>query len=105
MAFALTSSQKTTVSVQFQDKKGHPATAENIEWLTDSPALLALTPASDGLSCDVAAVGPLGTGLVTLKADGDLGDGETPIIGTLEVEVGAGNAAVVVLTPGTPVEQ
>ena len=71
----------------------------------DNTDVLALTPAGDGMSCIVAAVGAIGTGIVTLTADADMGGGVKPVIGTLEVSITAGEATNVVLTPSTPTEQ
>lgn len=106
VAFQMTDSQKTTVTVVFTDKKGNPAPVDGVpEWLVDNPNVLALAPAADGKSCDISAVGPLGTGIVTLNADADLGAGVTQIQGTLEIEITGGMAQTVALTPGTPVEQ
>ncbi len=106
MAFTMTDSQQTTMSVKFVDKKGQPAKVDGApEWSTDNTDVLALTPAADGLSCLVAAAGPLGDGTITLKADADLGAGVVPLIGTVDVSVTGGQATVVTIDPGTPSEQ
>lgn len=106
MAFDLTDTQEVLVSVDLKTKRGNPAKVDGVpEWSTDNTEVLALTPAADGLSCTVSAVGPLGTANVTLKADADLGAGVTPIFGVLEVNVTAGQATVVTLKPGAPTEQ
>ena len=106
VAFQLTDSQQTTVTIKPQDKKGNPAPVDGApQWLVDNPNVLALTPSADGLSCLVAAVGPLGTATVSVKADADLGGGVTELVGLLEVEVTGGQAVTVALEPGTPTEQ
>lgn len=107
VATQLTDSQQMDVTPAFADKKGNPAKVEDgsIQWMTDNPNLLALTPSADGKTCTVVAVGPLGTATVTMKADADLGAGVSELVGTLEVEVTAGTATVVTLNPGTPTEQ
>jgi hypothetical protein len=106
MAFEMTVTQQVEVSVAFTDKKGNPAKVDGTpEWLSDNTDVLALTPAGDGMSCVVAAVGAIGTAIVTLTADADMGSGVKPVIGTLEVSITAGEASNVVLTPGTPEEQ
>src|SRR5258708_40335182 len=58
--FTMTDSQKTTLTVTATDKKGNPATMPtgSVEWFVDNVSVIALTP--NGLSCDAAAVGPLG---------------------------------------------
>lgn len=104
--FTLTDTQQVSLSVVFTDKKGQPAKVDGVpEWLVDNPNVLALKPATDGLSCVVSAVGPLGTATVSLKADADLGTGVTSITGSFGVEVTGGAATGVTITPGTPTEQ
>jgi len=106
MAATISASQQVKVTVEFRDKKGNPAKVDGKpEWLTDNTDVLALTPGGDGLSCVVAAAGPIGVGIVTLKADADLGSGVVEVVGTLEVNVTAGPATVVTLTAETPEEQ
>lgn len=106
VAFTLTDSQEVVYTVDFKTKKGNPAKVDGVpEWSTDNTELLALTPAADGLSCKVSAVGPLGKATVTMKADADLGAGVVDIFGTAEVEVGPGTATNVTLTAGAPSEQ
>jgi hypothetical protein len=95
-----------TLGVAFVDKKGNPAKVDGVpQWLVDNPNVLALTPATDGMSCTVAAVGPLGTATVSLKADADLGIGVIDVVGAFEVEVTGGQATAVTITPGAPSEQ
>lgn len=102
----LTATQNCNLSVAITDKKGNPAPVEGVpEWAVDNSELLSIEPAADGLSAVISAVGPLGTALVSLQADADLGEGVTPLAGTLEVVVGAGAATVVEIVPGTPEEQ
>lgn len=106
MAFKLTDSQQVDVKIQAVDKKGNAAPIENVDWSTDNPNVLALTPSADGLTCTIAAVGPLGTATVTAKADADMDpNNRVEIIGTLAVEVTGGTAQTVLLVPGTPSEQ
>lgn len=106
MATEITVTQQLPVTVEFRDKKGNPAKVDGAPvWATDNTDVLALTPAADGLSCNVVAVGVIGIGTVQVTADADLGAGVVPVIGTLEISVTAGAAAVVTLTPGTPTEQ
>ncbi len=106
MAFTLTDTQQVTLSVVITDKKGNPARIDGRpEWLVDNPNLLALDPGTDALSCVVKAMGPLGTAIITFKADADLGPGTAPLIGTLEVEITGGTASNVVIKPGDPAEQ
>lgn len=102
----ISASQEAVISVNFTDKKGNVAQPDGVpEWFTDNTDVLALTPAADGLSCTARAVGPLGTATVTMKADGKVGPEVKEIVGTLEIEVGAGDASVVNLQMAAPTEQ
>lgn len=106
MAFQLTASQYVDVAVAFVDKKGNPAKVDGTPaWAVDNPNVAALQPAVDGLSCKVLAAGPLGTAKVSVTADADLGAGVVPVAGVLDVDIVAGQATLVTLTPGTPQEQ
>lgn len=106
MAFSITSSQQVTISVKFVDKKGNPAPVDGVpQWSTDNTDVFTLTPAADGMSCVCAAVGAIGDGKITLNADADLGAGVTPIIGTVDGSVTAGQATTVNLDVSTPSEQ
>lgn len=106
----MTDSQQVTLTPRFEDKKKNPARVDGVpEWFTDNTDVLALTPAADGLSCVVAAVGPLtGDGVpatVTMKADADLGQGVTDIISTTEFEITGGQAVTVTMDVSAPTEQ
>lgn len=106
MGLQLTDSQQCDLSAKIVDKKGNPAKVDGVPvWLTDNPDVLALTPSADGLSCNIAATGPLGTAKVTMKADADLGAGVTELVGTIDVEVTAGQATSIELAASTPTEQ
>lgn len=116
MIVLITSSQYVLLTPKFVDKKGNPAPVQNQTWGTDNTDVVALTVgtvAEDGtftadeagISCRVDALGPLGAANVTLKADADLGEGETPIFGTATVQVGPGSATSVELVASAPAEQ
>lgn len=101
----LTDTQDCPVAATAKDRKGAAAMVQNPQWESSDPAVLTVTPdASDGTKALVSAVQP-GTALVTFKADADLTDGVIDIIGTLDVVVGPGQATVVEVSAGTPVEQ
>lgn len=106
-SFSMTDSQQVTMSVSYADKKGNPTSpppgAQPPTWLVDTPALLAVAPAADGLSCIVAAVGPLGDGTVSVKVTNAAGD---PLAtGSIAVTIVSGAPSVVSVTPGAPTEQ
>ena len=105
MAFTLTDSQQTTCTISAVDKKGNPVTLPTgqVEWQVDNPAVLALTPAPDHMSCVVQAVGPLGNAVLSVTVSD--ASNVTIAAGTLDVTVTAGNAAKITITPATPTEQ
>lgn len=93
--------QEFDVAVSFTDAAGNAASVQGAPaWTVDNTAALTVTPSADGLSAVVSAVGPTGTGQVSVSADADLGDGTTTITGVLAVEVIAGDATMIVLNPG-----
>ena len=101
----LTSTQKCPVSVVAKDKRGQPAKVEGPSWEVNDPAVMTFEQdPADPLKGTLVAQGA-GTGLLTFKADADLTDGTVEIVGTLDVVVGAGQATVIEITAGTPVEQ
>lgn len=106
MALEISPTQKSTLSVKPVNRKGKPLELDGEPtWSTDNTDVLALDPASDGLSCEVTAVGPAGSGFVTFRAAEQVEDGDpAPLIGTLEVVVTAGNAAKVAIDATKPIE-
>lgn len=103
----LTDSQQATLSLAYTDRKGQPAAPSGtVQWLVDNPNLLALTPSADGSTCVVAAVGPLGTATVSVKASvAEPGGGTTDLAGSIEVSVVSGAATTVTVNMGPPSEQ
>jgi hypothetical protein len=97
--------QKLPVKLLITDAKGNPAAVDGAPTWTVDNNLITLTPSADGMSCDCAAAGGIGTSTVTATVDADLGAGVTPILGTLDIEIDAGPATVVQLQPGAPVDQ
>lgn len=106
MSFTLNDNQQVNAKVAFVDKKGNPANVDGApQWMVDNPNLLSITPAADGMSCLIAAVGPLGSGNVTVKVDADLGAGTTEIIGMAQVDVVGGAANTVTINFDQPTDQ
>lgn len=76
-----------------KSKKGNPARIDGVPiWMTDNPAVLALTPSEDGMSCRVDAVGPIGAAKLSIKVDADLGDGFKYRTKVIDFSVVAGEA-------------
>lgn len=101
----LTDTQDCPIQVQGRSKKGNVAQLQSVTFAgsDDAVATVVQDPA-DKTKANVSAV-TAGIMQVTCVADADLGDGVVEIIGVLDVVVGAGQAVVVELVPGTPVEQ
>jgi hypothetical protein len=55
-----------------------------------------------GMSALVRTNGASGTGQVSVTADADLGEGEKPIVGILDVEVLPAEAVAIQINAGTP---
>lgn len=107
MASALTVTQQVTVTIKaIKDKKGNPAKIDGAPaWATDNTDLLALTPAADGMSCLVKAVGVIGSANVQASIDADVGPGVSLVLGTAGFDIVAGQAVQVDLDVGAPAEQ
>ena len=107
MAITITDSQKFTATVSVTDAKGNPATLDGDPIWTVSDAtlmLLTVNPATPA-TADVAAVGPLGVGQLTVTADADRGEGVRTLTGILSVTVIGGEAVSLEIATTAPVEQ
>jgi len=107
MQLVLTATQDAPVQAMCKDSKGNPAQVEGASFTTSDDTIVALKPdpGGDPMKTTISAVGPLGSALITFNADADLGAGVVPIIGTMDVVVNPGQATVVELQAGAPVEQ
>lgn len=102
----ITDSQQFPVTVRFVDKRGNAAVVENIQFSVSDPQLLAVKQdAVDPSSAVVRAVGPLGTGQVSVQADALIGAETALVVGTLDVQVVGGQAVSAVISTSTPEEQ
>jgi hypothetical protein len=105
MMLTLTDTQQCSLSIAVTDKKGKAASVDGApQWSTSDVAVVTVEPAADGLSAVLKAQSP-GTAQIAVVADADLGDGITPLSGTLDVTVIAGAAVAVAIGTGTPEEQ
>lgn len=102
----LTDIQKCSLLIQPVDAKGNPAPVDGAPtWSVADPTILSVTPAADGLTAVIVAIGPLGTTQVNVQADADLGSGVTTITGLLDVQVTASIATGLTISAGTPENQ
>lgn len=103
MALILTDEQKVKLSVSFLTKAGNAAKVDGAPvWSSSNDTVISLVVAEDGLSADAVTVGPLGSAQVSVSADADLGEGVRSIVGTLDLEVVAAEAATVGIAAGAP---
>lgn len=95
MSLIMTDVQHVSATLSGVDAKGNPASFSGVPtWQVSDPTILAVTPAADGLSADIAAVGALGTAQVSVT------DGTLTGVGSIQVN---GDAATSLnLTFGTP---
>lgn len=88
------------------DARGYTSRVDGVPvWSVSDPTLVSIVPAADGLSCQVTPLGPLGTAVVTVTGDADLGAGVTNITGSIDVIVEAGQAVSFLVTAGEPTNQ
>ena len=105
MALTLTIDQKALVTLEITDRSGNPATVDAPPvWDSSATEFATVDAAEDGLSAWVSAGEGVGeeAALITVRADADLGEGTREVIGTLQVNVTAGEAQFVELTAGAP---
>jgi hypothetical protein len=101
----LTDSQQATLTIAPLDKKGKPAQLDGVPvWASSDETVATVTADATGLTANLVAV-TTGDCRITVTGDADLGSGVSPIVGTLDVTVTAGQATTIDITAGTPTEQ
>jgi hypothetical protein len=107
MILTLTATQQCPLSLNITDAKGNPAEVHDPVWESSEPGTIeVVVDPTDPLAATVRAVGPVDeASLVKFTGDADTGEGVKPIIALLDVVVTAGQATIVEIVPGTPVEQ
>lgn len=102
MAYTMMDDGEASVVIRAVDAKGNPAPLDGIPaWSTSDDTLLTVTPAVDGLSAQIAAVGPLGATQLKVTADARMGPEVVEIMGVLDIDIVAGEAVSIVLEPTT----
>ncbi len=101
----ITDTQKFTASIAPVDAKGNAATVEAGSVVWAGPDFLKIVPSADGLQAEISAVGPLGSGQVTVTGDSDLTAGVKLISAPLQVDVVGGAAVGFAINTSAPVEQ
>lgn len=105
MALVLTVTQEADLSVVAVDARGNVAHVADPRWSSSDEGVVAVVPSDDGMSAIVRAAGPTGNAQVVFRCDADLGEGVVELMGTLDVEVVAGQAVSVSIVAGAPREQ
>lgn len=102
MPLELTIDQKARIDVAFTDRAGNPAKVDGTPlWASSDEGLFSVEPAEDGMSAYVVSGDETGdAGLLTVRADADMGEGMREVVGTLEVRILAGETQFISLTPG-----
>jgi len=100
----LKATQKLPVSIVAKDKFGNMAKVDGAAQFALSDESMGTISSTGEMSAEFIPSGK--AGIVTLqgKVDADLGEGVKEILGTLEVEVLAGDAEVVEMAAGEPVD-
>lgn len=98
--------QNLPLSVEFKDAQGNPAKVDGApQWAVTAPDLADLEVAEDGLSAVLKPKGQLGSLVVQVTADADLGEGVKSILGELPVDLLSGEAVLVSIVAGAPVDK
>jgi hypothetical protein len=95
----LTDIQQVTLTVAEQDSKGQPA-SDQLAWAVDNPAVVAITPSADTMSC-LCVAGTDGTATVTVT-DNSV---NPPLTATDTITVVSSAATSLVIGEGTPENQ
>jgi hypothetical protein len=106
MAFVLKDGQKVPLALVITDADGNAAPVEGAPvWASSDVALVEVTVDPDDPMKAVASTVPgpgLGIATVSAVVDADLGEGVASVEGRLDIEVVAGDAAIVNIEAGTP---
>lgn len=84
-----------------KDREGNVAQLDGFPTFESSDALIA-SVADNGDGTALVTSHAAGMAQITMRADALIGDGVVPVIATLDVEVVAGQAAVVTIDAGAP---
>ena len=103
----LTDIQHDSLALAAADAAGNPVPLPpgSVTWGVSDQSILAIVPAADGMSADVAAQGPLGSAQVTVAVALDPSDATKTLTGSLDVTVVASAAATIQIVPGTPTDK
>lgn len=102
----LKDSDNLPLSIAIKDLKNNDAKVDGVPaWSVTDPSLASLAVADDGMSAVLSPVGGLGAFKVQVHADADLGADIKDILGEMDVDIIAGDAATIAISAGAPVPQ
>jgi hypothetical protein len=97
----LTADQQVELSISGQDNYGNPVNITgNTSWSSSDTSIVSVNM-TDSSHATATAVGPIGSAAVTVTNDVDQ-DGTGDFIGSLAIDVVAGNMTEITITAGTP---
>jgi len=88
----LSAGQTVNAFINPVDAFGNPAKVESVEWFSSDTSIVEVHADESGLKCDIVSLGHIGNVQISVKADADLGEGIAPLLGTLDIEIVAGQA-------------
>jgi hypothetical protein len=106
MSLILTDSQEVTLSVTPVSRAGNVVGVEAPTWASSDPSVLEVqVDEKDPLKVLVKTTGKVGSAQVQFSCDAKLGEGVSPLLSTLDVEVVAGEAVNLKIDAATPTEK
>lgn len=100
----LTADQQVDLSISGEDKYDNKVDISGtVVWLSSDEQIVHVTQ-HDNSHATASAVGPIGSAAVTVTNDLDA-DGEGDFIGSIAIDVVAGEMAEIVVTAGTPTDK
>lgn len=98
--------EEVIVTLAPKDAKGNAAKIDGVpQWQTSDATIATVVQGTDDSSATIRATGVVGGCTVSVTADADLGEGVSPIVGVLQVNVSAGSAVTVDISVGSPTKQ
>lgn len=106
MALILTDAQQVSLTVKPVNKAGNEAPVEGVEWSSsDTSVIEVVADAENPLSAVVKTTGKIGNAQVKFACDARIGEGVSPLLSTLDVQVIPGEAVNVEINAGTPTDR
>lgn len=100
----LTADQQVDLSISGEDAYGNPVNITgNTSWSSSDQSVVSVSM-TDSSHATAVAVGPIGSAAVTVSNDENQ-DGTGDYIGSMSIDVVAGQMADIVVTAGTPYDK